>query len=59
MNGGTLRTDYQPGPNSTFGRLYVQPGCMESTFIESLQLVLFDGTFFLNVYNQVILLAIR
>jgi hypothetical protein len=53
-----LVTDYQPGTEHAFGRLYIQPGCAESTFIESLPMVLLDATFFLNVYNQVILLAI-
>jgi hypothetical protein len=34
------------------------PGVAESTFINCLPLVLLDGTFFLNAYYQVILLAI-
>ena len=53
-----LATDYQPGTEHAFSRLYIQPGCAESTFIKSLLIVLLDATFFLNIYNQVILLAI-
>jgi hypothetical protein len=34
------------------------PGVAESTFANALPLILFDGTFFLNAYNQTILLAI-
>ena len=58
LNNSQLVTDYQSGTNDSFGRLYIQPGCIESTFIESLPMILLDATFFLNVYNQSILLAI-
>jgi transposase-like protein len=44
--------------NRQFKCLYIQPSCTESTFVNCLPLVLFDGTFFLNVYHQTILLAI-
>jgi hypothetical protein len=44
--------------NKQFKRLYIQPSCAKSTFVNYLLLVLFDGTFFLNAYHQTILLAI-
>jgi hypothetical protein len=50
--------DYLNDHNGQFKRLYIQPGCTESTFVNCLPLVLFDGTFFLNAYHQTILLAI-
>jgi hypothetical protein len=34
------------------------PDVAESIFANTLPLILFDGTFFLNAYNQTILLAI-
>ena len=50
--------DYQQYENGQFKRLYIQPGCAETTFVNCLPIVLFDGTFFLNAYHQTILLAI-
>jgi hypothetical protein len=34
------------------------PGVAQGTFANSLPIIVFDGTFFLNVYNQTILLAV-
>jgi len=35
------------------------PGVAQGTFANSLLILVFDSTFFLNAYNQTILLAIR
>ena len=51
-------TKYKSTPDGKFQRLYIQPGCAESTFVHCLPLILFDGTYFLNAYRQTILLAI-
>jgi hypothetical protein len=45
-------------PDGKFQRLFIMPGVAEGTFTNCLPLVLLDGTFFLNAYCQVILLAI-
>jgi hypothetical protein len=58
LNNNQLVTNYQSGTNNSFGQLYIQPGCIEFIFIESLLMILLDATFFLNTYNQFILLAI-
>ena len=58
LSTGELRTKVENTPDGKFQRLFIMPGVAEGTFTNCLPLVLLDGTFFLNAYSQVILLAI-
>jgi hypothetical protein len=58
LSTGDLQTDLKKTPDGKFQRLFIMPSVAESTFVNALPLILFDSTFFLNAYNQTILLAI-
>ena len=58
LSTGSLYTKLEKTLDGKFQRLFIMLGVAEGTFISCLPLVLLDGTFFLNAYRQVILLAI-
>ena len=55
----SLETKLVQTPDGKFQRLFIMPGVAQGTFANSLPILVFDSTFFLNAYNQTILLAIR